>query len=96
MSGFVDCPECAATGRDAAVEDLEVLERAFEAESLDSFVDGRGETVTVEEIAGWRLVPCGHEYPVSEWVVLIDEGGPRLYKRARVLLIADNGEVAPA
>ena len=97
MSGLV-CPTCieAGTEREFPVKDVEAQVRTFEAETLDSFAEGRGEFEERREVTGWRLVPCGHEYPVGDWVVIVDEYGLRLHKRSRVMLIADNGEVTPA
>lgn len=92
------CPQCveAGTAAENPVDEILTQTRTIEVESLDSFVNGHGETETVEEIVGWRVLPCGHEYPVEEWVVLIDEAGVRLHPRRRVMLIADDGEVTPA
>jgi hypothetical protein len=95
MSAIV-CPQCVEAGIETPLEDVETQVRTVEGESLDSFVEGLGEFETIEEITGWRVVPCGHDYPVSEWVILIDETGVRFHKRSRVMLFADDGEVTPA
>jgi hypothetical protein len=98
MTGVVSCPQCIDAGTTAQypADDVETQVRTVEAESLASFVDGHGEFEELQEITGWRLLPCGHEYSVGDWILIIDEVGVRLHQRARVMLIADDGEVLPA
>ena len=89
----IDCPLCIEQN---AVVEIEMQIREFEAETLDSFVAGRGEYQAVQELVGVVARPCGHEFPFTEWIVVTDEGGTRLQRRDRVLLMDDHGRWVPA
>jgi hypothetical protein len=89
----IDCPNCI---EHRTVNEVEMMIREVEGESLGSFVNGRGEYETVRELVGIVARPCGHEFPFKDWLLITDEGGTRLQRRDRVLLLDDFGEVAPA
>jgi len=89
----IDCPYCPEMN---TIVEVDMQIREVEAESLHSFVEGRGEYETIRELTGVVARPCGHEFPFTDWLLVTDEGGTRLQRRDRMMLMDDHGRWVPA